>query len=357
MEERRKQILERVKNGELSVEEAMKLLENLDEGQQKEKCTTMETEFLKKEQFTETEENKFKTATNKLANIFEQAVSKVKEMDLDFYHSVEVSHVFQQNYSQFTNIYIDIPNGDVTVSVWDHTDVRIECQGKVYREDNPEKGKEKFLKEIEFVQSDEILFFKSKDKFMKVNAKIYIPEKMYRKINVKLINGPITCEQLQAEKLDCNTANGKVRLASCSGRKGDLETVNGQVTIIDGDFGELDVETVNGKVNIDGKFKKLDVETIGGTIMTSVKNSDMETARIRSTTGSVYVKLPTEIGIYGELKSHLGNLQVDFPDILVKQLRKDFVSKLFVFEKVSDASEMLKLYAEAKTGSIFIQPL
>ncbi|WAA09884.1 DUF4097 family beta strand repeat-containing protein [Fervidibacillus albus] len=362
MDESRKQILERLKNGELNVEEASKLLEDLEWNQKgTEHTTTKPGSQETAESYTRTEtdpyEKKFTSATKKLSNIFDQAISKMKKMDLDFYNSVEVSHVFQRNQSDFTNVFIEISNGDVAIATWDHTDVRIECKAKVYREDDPDKGKKKFLKEVECTESDGSLIFKSKDKLMKVSAKMYVPEKMYRYVKVKLTNGPITCEQVQAEKFDCKTANGKIRLVGCAGEKGDIETVNGQVTVMDGDFEKLDMETVNGKVNVDGKCSELDVETIGGTIVVTVKNSDIESARIRSMTGAVYVKLPTDIGIYGELKSHVGNLQVDFSDILIKQQRKEFIMKHLVFEKVSDMSKPMNLYAEAKTGSIFIQPL
>lgn len=362
MESERKRILERVKNGELSVEEAEAQLASLERRQREQEANDVsdqEGESFNKAESDETAsgDKKFKSVTDKLVNLFDQAVNKIKEMDLDFYNSVDVSHVFQQNDGGVSDVYIDVPNGEVTLSLWNHTDVRIECEAKVYREDDPEKGKERFLKDVECFQQDGTLRFKSNEKLMKVKANIYIPEKAYRNVYLKMVNGPISCERLKAEKLDCKTINGKVRLVDCGGKKGEIETVNGQVTVINGNFNELEAETVSGKVNVDGEYEKLDVETIGGTIMASVKNSDSRSLKIRSLTGTVYVKVPKETGIYGELKSHAGTLQVDFDDILVKQQKKDFALKHFVFEKVNDGVEKVTLYAESKTGSVFVQPL
>ena len=72
----------------------------------------------------------------------------------------------------------------------------------------------------------------------------------------------------------------------------ELETVNGIIMVTNSDFHELEAETVNGKINIDGSFKKVDLKTISGTINAAIKNNDVDTVRMESATGAIYLDIP-----------------------------------------------------------------
>src|SRR5690606_28537697 len=98
--------------------------------------------------------------------------------------------------SNFDEIKIEVPNGNIELVTWDHDDVRVECDAKVYREEDLTKGKEKFLKDIDFYVADGKLIFISKEKFMTVHSKIYVPNKQYKRVKAKSFHGSITGEDL-----------------------------------------------------------------------------------------------------------------------------------------------------------------
>ena len=352
-----------LKNGEISIDEANALLEELEKVQtektRKEDYLLYEATPVFQEESTESKRDAksfLKVATDKISSLFDTAAKKLKELDLDFYHSVTFEHVFQTNETDFTDIVIDLAFGSTTIHVWDVDEVRAECRVKVYRTEEVEEGKKKFLASVTFGKEGHTFSFESRDKFTKVDAHLYVPRNKYEDLYVKLLNGSIEAEGLQAEKWHCRTINGKIRLADCQGDEGELETGNGIVIGSNNTFRKLEVDTVNGKINVDGSYQKMELKTITGTIHTTIKNKDADTIQIDSGTAAIYVTIPEEVPVYGELKANLGAFNVELDDVHIINSLQEPVQKKMKFERGIDGSEQpLFLYVESKTGAIFIK--
>lgn len=362
MDEERRKILTMLKNGEITIDEANSLLEELEQIQtektRKEDHVVYEvnpTLHVEYDSPRQEEKSFIESATDKLTNLFDQALKKLKDLDLDFYHSVEVDHVFQTNDTDFKDISVRIPFGSVAIATWDAAEVRAECKGKVYRTEDHTEGKEKFLESVELANKGQVLSLVSKDKWMKIDVVLYVPRKDYKNIYVKLLNGDITVEHLQADDWKLNSANGKIRLTGTSGVEGELETVNGIIMVTNSDFHELEAETVNGKINIDGSFKKVDLKTISGTINAAIKNNDVDTVRMESATGAIYLDIPENIPLFGEVKSNLGSFFVELADVHITDIKKEPIQKVSKFERGEQQENKLFIFAESKTGSIFVK--
>lgn len=369
MQSERKRILEMVKNGELTIEEGEKLLEELDEIQRrKDKLEkTIRNEISKDVYFEEKEYeeqkrdyftggSKTESTKDKFLSFIETALNKLKEFDLDFHHSVDVTHTLQQNFSEFDTVYVEIPNGSFQLFTWDHTDVRVECDARVYREEDLEKGKERLLRELDFDVRNNRLLLCSNEKFIRLNAKLYFPKQQLEKVTVKLFNGSITVNDLKAKVFDAKTMNGKIQLNNVKSDKGEVETANGSILLGNGTFADLEAETVSGKVDLAGSFGKLDASSISGSVNVSVLNSDADTIRTSSGTGSINIKVPSEVSVLGELKTNLGSVQVLLPDVQKKEEKSEFIQKVMKFEKTGDSGKIY-LFADAKTGSVSVRPL
>lgn len=363
MHEERRKILTMLKNGEISIDEANALLEELEKVQtektRKEDHLMYEVTPVFHEHNGEdkqAEKSFIQTATEKITNLFDTAAQKLKELDLDLYHSVAFEHVLQTNETDFTNIHIDIPFGSTTIHIWDAAEVRAECKVKVYRTEDLEEGKKKFLDEVTFGIEDDTLAFISREKFMKVDVNLYVPRKEYSRLFVKLLNGDIEIEQFQAEEWKCQTVNGKIRLVDSQGEEGKLDTGNGVIIVSHNQFRKLEAETVNGKIHVDGSFHKMDFKTITSAIHVAIKNQDVDTIRLESGTGSIYVDIPENIAVYGELKANLGSFYVELDDVHITDVINEPVHKVAKFERgVNGIQHPLFIYAESKTGSIFVK--
>ncbi|MGK0699959.1 SHOCT-like domain-containing protein [Priestia flexa] len=160
MLEKRKQILQMVEEGKLTVDEALTLLNSLEANPEANpepavnvNTSSQLTPYVGK---SSSSSSTFKPSSasfkEKLFSFVDQTVKKVKDVDLDFNFgpSFKVQHIFQQTEAYIQAIDIDIANGSVKVKPWGSPDVRIECESDVYKVEGQEQARQAFLKDVLF---------------------------------------------------------------------------------------------------------------------------------------------------------------------------------------------------------------
>ncbi len=364
MEEEKKRILNLVKEGKLTVEEALILLDEL--GKQGEAAKKKE-EALKYELSTivQSEERsrhesaageKTQSAKEKIFEFLDTAIQRLKDFDLDFNFGkfVDITHIFQQNNVYLKDLDIDIANGSVKLVPWDEKNVRIECDAKVYRVDTAEEARDLFLRDVLFSVEGKRMRFICQQKRMKVNATAYIPKEDYENVRIRLFNGPIETGTVSAEKFRAKTANGKVYLAGVSGREMEVETANGKIEVNNVIAEEFDAETINGPIIVQGSIKKADLQSFNGDIECSLADENAELVEAMATTGSIKILVPERASVSGTIKSNLGNLNLGIEGVHITEEKKDVIQKSIRFHPVIDTGKEIKVFADSKTGSVTV---
>lgn len=387
MNQDRKRILEMVQEGKLSAQEAIVLLDALENGNAegtKEEPSNLEEQWtgtpLQAESkaesnsgsthgSTQNEQSKSKEsgsgddtfysqieqAGERIFDFVNTALRKIKDIDWQITQSVEVPHVFQQADEQVERIDIDIANGPVRVIAWEQQEVRVECQAKVYRVEDRDEGRSYFLDNTVFSQDNGMLCFATKSKWMRVETTVYIPKKLYKKIAVRVFNGEMTGELLETEHLIVKTTNGKVDLTGISGKKLDVDTVNGQIKVVDLNADRVEAETVNGAIDLSGFYKKAELKSFNGNIQCTLEQSGAELIEAKAVTGNIYVNVPDTATIDGEVRSNLGSYKLDLEGINVLHEKKEVIQKQMKFKRSGLDDHTLYLEADTKTGSVFIR--
>ncbi|MBO0992172.1 DUF4097 family beta strand repeat-containing protein [Bacillus sp. SD088] len=388
MNEEKKRILEMVQDGKLSAQEAIILLEAL-EGEPTKGSSTSKPKEPKKESQAQpttslqkgtqeeqtsqddqqTDERKEKEKTDSAENIYSQLESagerlfdfvqttfnKMKDFDFQFNQTVEIPHAFQQAGEQVERIDIDVANGPVRIKTWDQSEVRIECQAKVYRTEDREEARTYFLDHSLFKYENGLLVFGTQSKLMKVEAVIYIPEKMYKKISIRVFNGGVRGTNLQAESFVIKTTNGKADLTNIQGEKLDLDTVNGQVALVESQIEKVEAETVNGTIKAEGVYKDLSLQSLNGNIDCIVTKQAPNIIETKSVTGNIHVTLPDGIAIDGDVQSNVGNYKLQLNNIDIMHEKNEIIQKQVKFKRTGTDNEKAHLFANTKTGSVYIQ--
>lgn len=364
MNEEKKRILKMVEEGKLSAEEAFRLLEELEKASQtaeqkkaeivKELSTAVKFDEAKKE---ETVHQKFQSTKEKIFEFVDSALKKMKDFDLDFNfgQSVEISHIFQQGDVFLKELDFDVANGSLKLIPWSQNDVRIECQAKVYRVDNQDQARQNFLKDINFAIEGEKLRFTTQQKWMKVEAIAYIPQKQYEKARIRIFNGPIQGEKLEVANLRVKTANGKIDLSEITGRKLEAETANGRIKIRQSLVDILEAETINGAIKLDGDFQIVEAQSFNGNLTTNLNGARGQSITCRATTGSIDIYVPEGNSVNGELKSNLGGFNLLLDGIHITEEKNEVIQKLLRFQSVDKTASALTVIAETKTGSVSVQ--
>lgn len=365
MKEERKKILQMVEEGKLKVDEALLLLEELEksntsmeEKQQKlynELSTVVNFEEGKKS--SGFSQQKAQSAKEKILEFVDVAFKKIKDFDLDwnFGQSVDISHIYQQTHARVKDIDIDVANGSVSLIPWDQSDIRVECEAKVYRVETQEEAKSLFIKDVLFSVEGDKLRFGAQQKWMKVQAKIYVPATDFDHIRIRMFNGPITSENLVVSSFKAKTANGKMDVSNVKSKRAELETANGQITVKQSEIQDFEAETINGAIKVDGSYKKVDLQSFNGNIECELGGEQSEVVVAKATTGTIKVSVPSAWALSGELKSNLGGFQVDVDDISVVENKSEVVQKLFSFKSTRPIDPFTTILADTKTGSVSLK--
>ncbi|MET3697550.1 DUF4097 and DUF4098 domain-containing protein YvlB [Bacillus oleivorans] len=378
MKEERKRILKMVEKGTITVEEAIMLIEKLEEeynGKNKSHShashhhTTAKifTDLEKKDSFYDEDEftkdakkqytssQSFQQTKNKFFDFVDQAVKKIKDIDFDlqWIKGIEISHIFQHTDAQISEVEIDIPYGSLEIIPWDEKDIRLECQAKVYKVDDQDEARNVFLKSSVFSVKDGKLRFVSQPKILKVDTVAYIPKQQYESIWVKLMNGSIKTESILANKTILKSVNGRIVVDGIRGKHLDAESTNGSVSLNSCFLEALEAESINGKLTAIGEFNKVDMQCLNGSVTCDVKNSDVNTVRLKAGTGSIHLTLPDDIAAQGELKSSLGSVSVNL-DADIQAEKSEVLQKQVTFLTAKSGEPKAYIFAETKTGSVTV---
>lgn len=367
MNEQRKRILKMVEEGKLTVDEALILLNELDKSTEsmetkqdnliKELSTFVQFDEKQKEgQKSTGSHSKSYSTKEKFFEFVDMAVKKLKDIDLDlnFGKYIEISHIFQQTDAFVKNIDIDVANGNITLIPWDQKDVRVECQARVYRVDSQEQARINFLKDITFAIEGDCLRFSTGQKWMKLDAAIYIPQTDYEKMKIRMFNGNIESHHLNVRKFKVKTANGKIMMDEIKSSTIEAETANGAITFNNCEAADIDAETINGAIKLNGDFHKVELQSFNGDVECKIFGNNCEWIDAKTTTGGIFLAVPESAAVNGELKSNLGNFKVDVEGIQIIEEKSELIQKNLTFKSVKEALNKIHLIADSKTGTIKI---
>lgn len=361
MSEERKMVLKMVEDGKISVEEAERLLNVLNEKAEKQKDDHSDrdealtpSEFVDWERWDERKQSyKQQSSGFKISQYIDNVIQKIKDVDFDlnFGSHEQVNHIFQDDTDHFRELKLNIKNGSIELIPWKDNYVQIDCDVKVYRVRNNEEARQRFLNEVHFDIVDETLLFTCDARDLKINATINIPEKMYECVECKLFNGSMIGKSIHAQELKAKTVNGSVTFPQIFAKKAEFETGNGTITV-SGETSLLEAETINGAIEATGSFRDFEAESFSGSITTHLLSEGH--ASLKSTTSGITVVVPAHLQVNGELSSSIGSVHCNLHSFEILHEKKELAQRRLKFVSNKKADQVLTLEASTKTGSITV---
>ncbi|TSB48303.1 DUF4097 family beta strand repeat-containing protein [Alkalicoccobacillus porphyridii] len=356
--EEKKMILKMIEDGKVTAEEGIKLLQAIEKDESVSSSTSLSTE-VNWDKANESNKQKAKSETENYATKFtdfvESAFKKIKDADFDFNFGshVVVDHVFHHRNETPSVIDVSLENGSIELVPWEEPDIRVECQAQVYRVKDTEEARRIFLQETAFAVEDGTLKFRSKIKSLKIKTVIHVPRSTFDRVKLYSFNGEISSSNLSVDTLEVNTLNGALSFTSVRAKKANVETVNGSIHLRDSNIHLVDAKTLNGTVYVSGKVQDADIEAINGTLTYELHSLDEAGfAELKTTTGTIHVKVNPEIRIEGKFKTNVGGFTNEMVDYEVLEEKKDFANRLLHFVGNSSSSPRVKVSAVTNTGSI-----
>lgn len=384
MQTEKQRILQLVSEGKIAVEEAVTLLEALEKQhtaspktetkvtqekqattEQQEKTDEQKTTHTENDQtreFFEEEMKNFRKDLSQVGSVFMElfntTVKKVKDYDFNTPFSFGEKVTFQEvrtfDADDISQVFIEMPNGSVTIEPAELQDARLVCSVRTSLQDDEETTRAKFLEQFVAQADMGTLRVINEMKWAVVDTTLYLPQKKYDEIKLRLTNGTANLRELNARKVKVKTLNGAVKAHRLTFDEAKVQTANGEVELRSVRGEELEAETVNGRVYIEGALVEVEAKSVNGTV--SITNYGKKARKVEAETvaGAVELYLPSHLALSGKLGTNLGKLDVNLADVNKVESQDQMFSKTLNFTKESENS---KLYIEgsSKTGTIIVR--
>ncbi|WJY27715.1 DUF4097 family beta strand repeat-containing protein [Sporosarcina trichiuri] len=396
MQNERKRILNMLENGTISTDEALTLLEALshqevpgqqtgstaagpepaeDGSQEQEQEQTQQRSQQQEEpkskqntsgkrwdgasadEFMEDLRRDLSQAGEQFMQFMQTAVQKVKQFDMEnpFGNAVAFEHTVKEDGKDIEELILDIDNGKCSIIPGEGDEITAAFSVKTFTSQTEEEAKREFLDKLVCTADAQSFHVASSSKMVQVNTMLTVPSKLYRKISVRMLNGGFDIRNLEADTLRVKTANGKVSMSYVKCREAAAETLNGEIRLLGFDANELDAQTVNGLVYVDGKVKETTARTLNGSISVTTTHDKADKIDVKSVGGNIELYVPNDQSLVGNLKSSIGSISVKLPDVEKTANQEQLLHRSMNFKKETDDSKaLLHTFAESKTGSILV---
>lgn len=404
MKEERMMILSMLEEGKITSEEAIELMDALEDGFVVEEVE--KTQDKKERNYGEKKERNFRSKFNTLEDIGSDIGNALSNM-FEGLKDISTSFGFKYNYetittdldmdiSDITNPSLDLRaiNDSITIRPTnkDKLFIKVVCQYKNGLLSNNEPY-------FDFVKNNNCIVFNPKyNSNISIKLDVSLPETHYDKVILNSTNGKIDIKELSSNSLQCLTSNSSIDIVDSNVMKIDLTTKNGRIEIKDTNSDDIkayttnssiflmnvnskdiDIKTANGKVNInDINGKKIICKTSNASI--EVKDLSFNTIKLTTSNGKIMcsdmdlnkaqeIKLMTsnssitsevngiQNDVYFDLETSMGSINLDLPDLIYTTNKQvDLGLKKIVAHSLNYDinNDHLKFIASTSNGSIKI---
>lgn len=372
MQAQRKRILQMLENGTISMDEALTLLENLQEGATKvennspvseTRVTTQESESKldhprseqewtdRKAENTEKDEAKFDDFLDDLRRDFtmvgdrfmqfmQSTVEKVKEIDLEapFGKSFVFNHTVTHSMEGLEEISFAIPSGKVSVHPSEEEDLRTEFTVKAYhKEAGEEEAKQEVLDKISIINDHGSFKVTSEVKIGQVDVDVYVPNRDLKKFEARLTNGAFKATKLHVNHVQVKTTNGAIQFNDVVSKT-------------------MEAETLNGRVYIDGDMQEVNAQSLNGAVVVTTNSEEVKRIEAKTVSGAVELYIPSTISLSGTISSNVGKLDLGLTDIeRVTEQEQLFQKTIRFYKEVPEQDHSLYVIGNAKTGTVLVR--
>ncbi|EEV38395.2 hypothetical protein ECBG_00664 [Enterococcus casseliflavus EC20] len=267
--------------------------------------------------------------------------------------ATKFEHTFSYDETAATLIDVKLANGNVSFQLWDEPGVKVDAKIKLYGKMDAAEPFDAFEARSQINVDDERISFQIPNKRIRADLVFYLPKRTYDHVAVKLLNGNVTFNELDAKDVYTKSTNGNIDFRKVNASMLEIEGVNGTITVQEGEILDAIIETVNGDVTLTATPQNTGISLVNGNIRVTYKEETVQKLNASSVNGNVKVALPTGIGFEGIAKTSLGSINNRLSEMEVVREKKERLNQLLQFRRVADKVAQIDL--STTTGNVFIK--
>nr|WP_251031946.1 DUF4097 family beta strand repeat-containing protein [Exiguobacterium sp. s163] len=347
----RELILQQVKEGKMTIEEAMTQLERL------ERLEPEQVQALEERQDTEkVDAYSVESLTTKLTSAVEGLVTKLRDSDFSFSSNFGPEVTYSKSFP-FTgsDISLDLFNASATIVSSDAEDCELIVTGRPLRQQDADKALEQLQSAVKHSVIGDRLVVSLRDKLVRAHVELYVPHHHFNHLLVQTLNGEVRADGLDVENVRVQTANGRVVLHDVHASELLLNTGNGTVEVegVEAEF--VHVRTGNGAVIVGGKYNKASLKTGNGNIRAELATARPAKFELASLAGNIRLVLPHGVEVEGELETNFGGLHCLLDELEIIRDRKDVAQRRLEFLSGRGQTPRIEVEAGTRTGTIDLE--
>lgn len=350
-QEMRELILQQVKEGKMTIEEAMTQLERL------ERLEPKQVQALEERQDTEkVDAYSVESLTTKLTSAVEGLVTKLRDSDFSFSSNFGPEVTYSKSFP-FTgsDISLDLFNASATIVSSDAEDCELIVTGRPLRQQDADKALEQLQSAVKHSVIGDRLVVSLRDKLVRAHVELYVPHHHFNHLLVQTLNGEVRADGLDVENVRVQTANGRVVLHDVHASELLLNTGNGTVEVEGVEAELVHVRTGNGAVIVGGKYDKASLKTGNGNIRAELATARPAKFELASLAGNIRLVLPHGVEVEGELETNFGGLHCLLDELEIIRDRKDVAQRRLEFLSGRGQTPRIEVEAGTRTGTIDLE--
>ncbi|MDR2977214.1 MAG: DUF4097 family beta strand repeat-containing protein [Streptococcaceae bacterium] len=334
MADKKERIMDLMRKGVITNEEALELLEKMNAGgssatEDVEKNSEKEIESeIKSKLDAEGFENHRQDTGDSIKNTLNQAADKLSDLFKGLSKTVDDNVDFSNGWPKvktiektvefdilepFDSVSLDVKGGKVTVKPGDNAHIKV-----LYKIYGAVSDVEQYLAENTKISTEEATLDISAAGRIAAYVELYLPNRIYTDLTFKLLNGKILLDGVETTNLTASSKNGELGISNTKTDKLSLDLINGDIKF-DGSFIDGQVLLTNGGIRMtqhDNRAKNLTAKSINGEVKLSVPESLALTGRVKTVFGNYKTRLrldqPFESGKSGAAVVRSGDDNLTF---------------------------------------------
>ena len=248
---------------------------------------------------------------------------------------------------EYSSISIDITNGNINIVPTDRVQTAKFEVTPFYRKlDN----KRNYFKDIICEVKNGELVIVSDIRAAKVNVELNLNPETIKRMIISGSNGDVSMKNQEIKDLTVDLLNGDVNLEETVTDQAYVRTSRGNITVAQGAYGNVELVSMVGTINTD-QFNAKDITvSANGSVNLTLQNTT-ESATINTNMGSVNLSIPQGRALEGRLSTVVGQLNYP-PEVDARFMKhQDFGLKELML--VNDTDEPgLFIEVSTKFGSV-----
>jgi|GEM_PF-3108076 len=144
----------------------------------------------------------------------------------------------------------------------------------------------------------------------KVAMEVLIPEGVRLRGSVELQNGRLEIKGPPLQNFQAETLNGPISISAKTLEGVSFETKNGAVAVAAAEVHRLDAEAMNGKIDVAGMLEDVSLETVNGRLFAHAFQGSRGDLHAETARGAVSIRMPKGIGYKLDAEATVGAVRL-----------------------------------------------